>query len=121
MSIKQICKADECDLILSKEKNKDENKNFDKMLKRMIVKMRKNEFKRKSKEYYNKIDNDKTIPKIEIGMKFVGKKTGKIYEVYFNEEEQRIAMKRIGKGIHFLDCHLDMFEWDMLEKINQTK
>ena len=40
MNIKQICKADEYDLIMSGEKNKDKNKDFEKMLRDMIRKVR---------------------------------------------------------------------------------
>ena len=38
MNIKQICKKEEYDLILSHQGNKDENKDFEKMLRDMIMK-----------------------------------------------------------------------------------
>jgi len=73
----------------------------------------------KKANYYKTLDADKTIPKLKIGQKYIGLKSNKIYIVYFNDEEQRIAMKRIEKKSHFLDCHLDMFEWDLLRIVEE--
>jgi hypothetical protein len=65
---------------------------------------------------------DKIPDNLKIGQRYRGLLTGRIWEVCFNKEYNKIGLKLDNKNEEsIVDCFLDMYEWNQMELINEAK